>query len=43
MFNQNLDWIIVNRTDDKLIRIYYMTIKDFYKNYSFRREILDSD
>lgn len=37
MFNQNLDWIIANITDDGRIRIYYMTIKGFYKRFFSQR------
>lgn len=37
MFNQNLDWIIGNITDDGRIRIYYVTIKGFYRMFFSQR------
>lgn len=35
--NQNLDWIIGNITDDGRIRIYYVTIKGFYRMFFSQR------
>lgn len=37
MFNQNLDWIIGNITDDGRIRIYYVIIKGFYRMFFSQR------